>query len=324
MTKQKMPASTKERNEIELERTPEDEESLKDTVRQRRKEDLRGKIEIQKYIENQSDFDSYFGQLYLYLQSRKICSKGCQGKIFACPKQTKGDQVSLSFNKTTKKLAVVHVPCELMQKERETFDRIDPCYLSSKSITLSSLQSFRNDREKLSKRQDTAGAISLFRHKLANIDKINEVQKGFVLSSSLASKIPSDLLRAFAYMGAKMGYSCAYLNRKDFLESYCSNNGYEVEYREDDLRKAKAASVLYIEDYDKVPGYLDKKKLSDVLSSLFAGRDQPHKLTLRSTDGQSVLKKTDYLLKDSVSLEATKNHIKNILVPYEIKDLDIR
>ena len=97
-----------------------------------------------------------------------------------------------------------------------------------------------------------------------------------------------------------------------------------MEYREDDLRKAKAASVLYIEDYDKVPGYLDKKKLSDVLSSLFAGRDQPHKLTLRSTDGQSVLKKTDYLLKDSVSLEATKNHIKNILVPYEIKDLDIR
>ena len=44
MTKQKMPSSTKERNEIELERTPEDEESLKDTVRQRRKEDLRGKI----------------------------------------------------------------------------------------------------------------------------------------------------------------------------------------------------------------------------------------------------------------------------------------
>ena len=72
MTKQKMPASTKERNEIELERTPEDEESLKDTVRQRRKEDLRGKIEIQKYIKNQSDFDLYFGQLYLYLQSRKI------------------------------------------------------------------------------------------------------------------------------------------------------------------------------------------------------------------------------------------------------------
>ncbi len=324
MTKKNMPASTRERNEIVLERKPADEESLKDKVRSMRTEDLRGKIEIQKYIKSQEDFDLYLGQIYLYLQSRKICSKGCQGKILACPKETKGDQVSLSFNKVTKKVSAVHGPCDYRKKEREAFDRIDPCYLSSKSIALSSLQSFMNDREKLSKRQDTAGAISLFMRKLASIDKRAEIQKGLALSSSLAIKIPKDLIRSFAYRGAKMGYSCAYLNRKDFLESFCSNNGYEVEYREEDLRKAKNAALLFIEDYEKVPGYLEQKKLSDALLSLFADRDKPKKLTFRSTDLQSVLKKTDFLLKNCVSLEATKNHIKNILSAYEIKDLDIR
>lgn len=319
-----LPYSTRDRKLPEIELSNQDEESLKQEVHSRREKDIRGSLQIKKYLKTEAELTPYLGEVYCYLQSRSICENYCPKKVLSCPKEKKGEAVSLSFNPTTKKVTLVRTPCPLREKEREDFDRISPCYLPSKSRTLSALQSFRSDREKLSKRQDSALAIASFRKKIGLLRSQESVRKGLIFSSQISVKVPNDLLRALCFIGAKSGFSCSYLNRKDFTESICSFNGYEVEYREWDLNKAVNSDLLFLEGFDQIPGYVDKKTISKVFLSLFAGRDKAHKLTYRSVENGSAFSKVSSLLKGNINLEAIKTHRKNILASYEIKDIDIR
>ena len=317
-------ASTKQFNDLNIVVSEKDRDALKEKTDKRRKEDIRSSLSVKKLLKDPKEYETYLGEISSFLESEKTCRELCKGKLSLCPKAEKGVKTVLKRDPMTSRILLTHIPCPYRQKERDALDRIDPCYLPSKTLLVSSLLSFLKDRDAFSKRKDCAFVLKDFSKMLSLLPSADRVRKGRILTSSVSKDLSLPLRRGLCYYGANKGFRCAYLNRAEFFSSLLTGNGYEVEYRQRDFVKAANASLLFLEGYEDIPKYVKRELLEKYIPSLFSQRARKGKLTYRTFSSLPVRKKTEYLLSGSPLLASCKEKINSLFRLFDIQDRDIR
>ncbi len=283
--------------------------------------DVKGLSKIRKLCQTDKTKENSLGDIYLYLEDRKICLE-CQGKLSLCPKKRPGYVLTPVYDKSLDQIRTEVLPCVYQKEIDKALSNIRPADIK-RGIIYNNCQLLLDTLKKgdnLLKMKDTAKALMMTKDAINSFSK-DKSNKGIVFFSKQSPEISNRLLCLTAFTGGKKGLKTSYIKADDLFLSLLDRDYYLKEKALADYDTAKNSQCLILENIEKLPRF-DFSVFDDYLLPLLKSRLEKGRITFFSLETPHTLSSTvgSYFSKSANKNEAMEISEK-LAAEIKIKDL---
>lgn len=301
----------------------ESEFSLKESVTKLYDEDVRSQLEIKKLLKTPNTFDNSLGELYEYLTDKKICIT-CPNSFFNCPKEYHGLTKSLYYDKERDEIRTKLDKCPKKREIETILDNIKICDCNKEDTYYNFTTIFeklKNDSEGLLKDTKSFFFKNIFDE--VKTLKNNTYHKGYCICTPNKPTYSNDILKAIAFMFAKVGYTVGFMDAYDLYQGISDFNKNCSQFSIRQFNTFVSLDVLCIKDIDSIK--YKSEKVCEFYRSLLNCRNKRNLITFATRCGEYPLKSfIKYKFQGDIETNEIQEKVDNIFKEKNIREEDYR
>jgi hypothetical protein len=262
--------------------TPEAKRQFQESLQARLAKDIRAQSLLNPLLKSDQTFDRSLGDIYLFLEDRKICA-ACPESLSSCPKEAQGYRQTPTYDADKDQIVLVPQPCPYLKEKIKRIANIWPAVSQSYAVYNDASRFLLTLRERKNRDQlaDSAKALKAILSLQSGWDK-KAVQPGLAFYSINGFSLSHSLLATVTLLFASSGVKVGFLSMP-MLFNDLSDFSYESQQlARNMLAEAAQLPVLCLDDFTLPTRKMPQDALIKDLLPFIRSRNCPGKLTFFS------------------------------------------